>query len=199
MQICRTVSCVAAASGKKQVTKEYLGEDPGPAPAAAGALLPALWLCGTSGGAAGAKGERAPMPPAAATRSPMPAFLSLKSRYACPKCRLNCSQPPHFLTHFAQSHRGSPPALATPTEAAAPCSEPGPARPICGTLYKPQGRQLLRVNPKSAADPRLPTTAPLGSTARCQARVICRQTSDLLLCCVSPPPRSCPQSPIKSA
>lgn len=73
------------------------------------------------------------------------------------------------------------------------------ARPVCSTLHKPRGRQLLRVNPKSTADPRLPMTAPLGSTARCQARVIRRQTSDLLLRCVSPPPCSCPQSPIKSA
>lgn len=54
------------------------------------------------------------------------------------------------------------------------------------------------VNPKITADPQLPTTAPLSSTAQCQARVIHRQTSDLLLCCVSPPPCSCPQSPIKS-
>lgn len=73
------------------------------------------------------------------------------------------------------------------------------ARPICSTLHKPRGRQLLWVNPKSTTDPWLPMTAPLGSTARCQARVICHQTSDLLLCCVSPPPCSCPQSPIKSA
>lgn len=50
------------------------------------------------------------------------------------------------------------------------------------------------VNPKITADPQLPTTAPLSSTAQCQARVIHRQTSDLLLCCVSPPPCSCPQS-----
>lgn len=54
------------------------------------------------------------------------------------------------------------------------------------------------VNPKIAADPRLPTTSPLSSVAQCQARVIHRQTSDLLLCCVSPLPCSCPQSPIKS-
>lgn len=54
------------------------------------------------------------------------------------------------------------------------------------------------VNPKITADPRLPTTAPLSSIPWCQARVIHHQTSDLLLCCVSPPPCSCPQSQIKS-
>lgn len=43
MQICRTVLCVAATSGKNQ-GKEYLGEDPGPASEAAGALLPAQEL-----------------------------------------------------------------------------------------------------------------------------------------------------------
>lgn len=54
------------------------------------------------------------------------------------------------------------------------------------------------VNPRSAAGPWLPATAPLRSISQCQVRVIHRQTSDLLLCCVSPPPCSCPQSPIKS-
>lgn len=116
MQICRMVMCVAATSGKSQ-GKEYLGEDPGPASGAAGALLPAQELR--------VRRERAPMPPAAATRSAMPAFLSFKSCNACPKRRPRCSQPPCFLTHFTQSHEGSSPALATPAEAAAPCSEPG--------------------------------------------------------------------------